>query len=485
MSESARDTASFFSRGNSAQFEHVLALYPQVLQLKAQSKCKRPDDLIQLDDWYQNKLPQLIQKRGKDPHILHEELVKTMKWKQTRGKFFPQLSYLIKVNTPRAVQAETKKAFRKLPNLEQAITALSNLKGVGTTMASALLAAAAPETAPFMADECLMAIPEIEGIDYTTREYMNFVKHIRTTTDRLNRECHPVEQEGEEDTANLTTDHRSGTNAGRKPSSAAGNGTSVDDCSDGGDDSNNSSTDGSSSGALRAKHKPDASGASLKPHEKKWSPHRVELALWTHYVASELQPELLENIPEESPGPVNSLDGTSPSAVDITTATTTCSTNSSNHTTAEPPKTRQPADGGRKTATNGGGPTSAESVHDADEEPSDESNCETEHDTNRGGGLTSDGSSKYNKFLDSPDGDCTKSEEDSREQTTGADARTGNPTQLQPAEDSVLCCENLENNNNSSNRTDTRTDSAPLNDEDGEQGSSEDEPPASKKPKIG
>lgn len=31
---------------------------------------------------------------------------------------------------------ETKRAFKKLPNLEQAITALSNLKGVGTTMAS-------------------------------------------------------------------------------------------------------------------------------------------------------------------------------------------------------------------------------------------------------------------------------------------------------------------------------------------------------------
>lgn len=53
-----------------------------------------------------------------------------------RGKFYPQLSYLVKVNTPRAVMMETKKAFRKLPNLEQAITALSNLKGVGTTMAS-------------------------------------------------------------------------------------------------------------------------------------------------------------------------------------------------------------------------------------------------------------------------------------------------------------------------------------------------------------
>lgn len=46
------------------------------------------------------------------------------------------MNYLIKVNTPRAVMAETKKAFKKLPNLGLAITALSNLKGVGTTMAS-------------------------------------------------------------------------------------------------------------------------------------------------------------------------------------------------------------------------------------------------------------------------------------------------------------------------------------------------------------
>lgn len=55
-----------------------------------------------------------------------------------RGKNFPQLNYLVKVNTPRAVMNETKKAFKKLPNLEQAITALNNLKGVGTTMASGI-----------------------------------------------------------------------------------------------------------------------------------------------------------------------------------------------------------------------------------------------------------------------------------------------------------------------------------------------------------
>lgn len=218
---SVKDTATFFAKGTSNQFEHVLKLYPEALRLKADRKTKKPEELIKLDNWYQNELPKKIKARGKDAHLIHEELVQTMKWKQTRGKFYPQLSYLVKVNTPRAVMMETKKAFRKLPNLEQAITALSNLKGVGTTMASALLAAAAPDQAPFMADECLMAIPEIEGIDYTTKEYLKFVQHIQSTVERLNKETN--------------------------------NGT--------------------------------------------WNPHQVELALWTHYVASEMKPELLNTIP--------------------------------------------------------------------------------------------------------------------------------------------------------------------------------------------
>lgn len=70
-----------------------------------------------------------------------------------------------------------------------------------------------------MADECLMAIPEIEGIDYTTKEYLKFVNHIQAAVERLNK------------------------------------------CSDG----------------------------------FKWSPHKVELAIWTHYIVSDLKPELLSS----------------------------------------------------------------------------------------------------------------------------------------------------------------------------------------------
>ncbi|ENN76459.1 hypothetical protein D910_07106, partial [Dendroctonus ponderosae] len=123
---------------------------------------------------------------------------------------------------------ETKKAFRKLPNLEQAITALGNLKGVGTTMASALLAAACPDSAPFMADECLMAIPDIEGIDYTTKEYLKFAQHIDSVSERLNTDAERL-------------------------------------------------------------------GSSTR-----WSPHKVELAIWTHYVVSDLKPELLDDVKIEN-----------------------------------------------------------------------------------------------------------------------------------------------------------------------------------------
>ncbi|KAG7302830.1 hypothetical protein JYU34_012810 [Plutella xylostella] len=235
----AKDTSTFFLEGDSKQFDSVLKLYPQAIKIKAEQKTKKPEELIKLDNWYQNELPKKIKSRGKDAHMVHEELVQLMKWKQARGKFYPQLSYLIKVNTPRAVMAETKKAFKKLPNIESAMTALSNLKGVGTATASALLAAASPEIAPFMADECVQAIPEMEGSDYTAKEYLNFVNHIKSVCDRLNKE-----QNG---------------------------------CGD-----------------------------------NKWSPHNVELALWTHNILSDLQPELLGQSPLLSQSPLVPTNGGSP-----------------------------------------------------------------------------------------------------------------------------------------------------------------------------
>lgn len=67
-----------------------------------------------------------------------------------------------------------------------------------------------------------MAIPDIEGIDYTTKEYLKFAQHIETVTNRLNLEAEKL----------------------------------------------NTAT--------------------------RWSPHKVEMAIWAHYVVSDLKPELLD-----------------------------------------------------------------------------------------------------------------------------------------------------------------------------------------------
>lgn len=51
------------------------------------------------------------------------------------------------------VISSSQKAFKSLPNISKAISELTVLKGVGPATASAVLAAYAPDVAPFMSDE--------------------------------------------------------------------------------------------------------------------------------------------------------------------------------------------------------------------------------------------------------------------------------------------------------------------------------------------
>ena len=52
-----------------------------------------------------------------------------------------------------------------------------------------ILAAADPNQCGYMADECLLAIPEIEGIDYTTKALLNFVEQLRVAANRFVPSC--------------------------------------------------------------------------------------------------------------------------------------------------------------------------------------------------------------------------------------------------------------------------------------------------------
>ena len=84
---------------------------------------------------YQDTLPQLIKGR-KEQMLLYDEIVQVTKWKLLRGKFRPSILDLVRTNTESAVKNVTKKAFKKMPNINAAITALTQLKGIAPATAS-------------------------------------------------------------------------------------------------------------------------------------------------------------------------------------------------------------------------------------------------------------------------------------------------------------------------------------------------------------
>merc|ERR1712127_952497 len=189
MASFKMNTKDFFEKGTPNQYEFTLKQYDRALRLKAEAKSSKPENVIKLDKWYQNDLPKKIKSRGKDAHLVHDELVQTIKWKLARGKFRPNLVNLVQMNTPRVAMQETKKAFRKLAktgDIQAASQSLCTLKGVGPGMASAVLAAGRPDVAPFMADECIMSMPEYDGLDYTMKEYMRYVEYVKSCVERLN-----------------------------------------------------------------------------------------------------------------------------------------------------------------------------------------------------------------------------------------------------------------------------------------------------------
>ena len=217
-------SGDFFLKGTNKQFEFVLEKYQEALRAKAESKKSKPETILKLDKWFHNDLPKKIKSRGKDAYLTHEEIVQCMKWKLHHGVFRAKLKDLIQMNTPRVVMDLTRKAFRaisKRDDLESAVNALSNLKGVGPAFASAVLAAFAPDRVPYMSDEVLLSMPDVEEVDFTMKEYNKMVDEIGKCISRLN--------------------------------SQGGN----------------------------------------------WTPHKVDMAVFSYYILREHKPQLLKDLPED------------------------------------------------------------------------------------------------------------------------------------------------------------------------------------------
>ena len=132
------------------------------------------------DEWMMGELQGLLESRRSagDLHITKEELERIMRWKLARGKWRPALPGLVRQNAPAAVLAASRAAFKALQKKkggqEQALKALSELRGIGPATASAVLMLIAPRTSPFMADEAMEAVPALGARVYTLPHYLHF-----------------------------------------------------------------------------------------------------------------------------------------------------------------------------------------------------------------------------------------------------------------------------------------------------------------------
>ncbi|EOY15645.1 hypothetical protein QUC31_000636 [Theobroma cacao] len=141
-------------------------------------------NLVSLDEFYRNELPPLLHQRNPNPFITTSELSRLMQWKLTRGKWRPRLLDFVSSLDDSLVKSASQKAFQSLPDISKAVSELTVLKGVGPATASAVLAAYAPETAPFMSDEAMEAALG-NSKDYSLKQYLLFVDKIQSKSKEL------------------------------------------------------------------------------------------------------------------------------------------------------------------------------------------------------------------------------------------------------------------------------------------------------------
>ncbi|KAL2242161.1 UNVERIFIED_CONTAM: hypothetical protein Sindi_0334100 [Sesamum indicum] len=139
-----------FNSSDAALWREALGYYEAVI------KTLGKPDIISLDDFYRKELPNLLHQRDPNPYITTDELSRLMQWKLARGKWRPRLLSFVSSLDDVVVRDTSAKAFASLPDVSKAITELTVLKGVGPATASAVLAAYAPDVAPFMSDEVLI-----------------------------------------------------------------------------------------------------------------------------------------------------------------------------------------------------------------------------------------------------------------------------------------------------------------------------------------
>jgi hypothetical protein len=166
--------------------EHLENYYTEVASLEK-------DNLLELERWFQEELPDQLNKQKKS--FDSADLIRLVTWKVgLRGKWRPRLLDFAKAANDKDIQEAYTKARTVVDSangdtdteaVKQAMAALTALKGVGPATASALLQAMNPNFMSFMSDEAMLVA--LGSKDYTAAKGMELLKALKKKAAELTK----------------------------------------------------------------------------------------------------------------------------------------------------------------------------------------------------------------------------------------------------------------------------------------------------------
>jgi len=164
---SVKDGERLFGSSEVDAWRQALDRYPDVIV------AQDAGDLPELDRWYREDLPRIVQSRN--PATLDlEELSKIVRWKMKRGEWRARNLALVRANPAEKIDACARTALDSSVPPRKALAAFCELGGVGPATASAALAVARPSEFPFLDDLIGAAIPAAGQPTFTVGYYFKY-----------------------------------------------------------------------------------------------------------------------------------------------------------------------------------------------------------------------------------------------------------------------------------------------------------------------
>jgi hypothetical protein len=177
--------SSLWPKSSISAWREALDSYPAVIAAQGVTK------LVELDAWYRDELPAVIEKR--DPrHVTLAELVKLTVWKMARGVWRAPNLVLVKGNDADLVKKTSAAALASAPHPTAPVATLAKLAGVGPATASALAAAAEPAIYPFFDELVAAQVPALGAVKWTMSYYARYAEALRARAQKLGEEWTPV-----------------------------------------------------------------------------------------------------------------------------------------------------------------------------------------------------------------------------------------------------------------------------------------------------